>query len=72
MKEDPIQPIDSDPTHGWLSRPRALALVLVLVTLIAVYLCYLLIHPFLPAIAWALALAVVAFPSYSRLNSPGA
>ena len=67
MKENPTQPTDADPTQGWLSRPRALALVLVLVTLIAVYLCYLLIHPFLPAIAWALALAVVAFPSYSRL-----
>jgi predicted PurR-regulated permease PerM len=52
---------------GWLSRDRALAFVLVLATLIAVYLCYLLIHPFLPAIAWALALAVVAYPGFERL-----
>ncbi len=42
-------------------------MVLVLVTLIAVYLCYLLVHPFLSAMAWALALAIVAYPSYERL-----
>ena len=74
MKNDPVPPVDepippvlAEPTRGWLSRDRALALVLVLATLIAVYLCYLLLHPFLSAMAWALALAIVSYPSYERL-----
>ena len=61
-------------TTGWLSREQALALVLIVSTAIALYLCYRLAHPFLPALAWALALAVVAFPLYAwllnRLNRP--
>jgi predicted PurR-regulated permease PerM len=75
MKDDPTPPIDEpivsaavEPARGWLSRDRALALVLVLLTLIAVYLCYLLVHPFLSAMAWALALAIVAHPSYEWLT----
>ena len=47
---------------GWLTRERALALVLVIATALAFYLCYRLVRPFLPALAWALALAVVAHP----------
>ncbi len=66
--EDRIAPAESDPALVWLTRDRALAMVLVLATLIAVYLCYLLMHPFLSAMAWALALAIVAYPSYDRLQ----
>lgn len=47
---------------GWLTRERALGLVLVIATALAFYLCYRLVRPFLPALAWALALAVVAHP----------
>jgi predicted PurR-regulated permease PerM len=53
--------------QGWLSRERALALVLLAATALAVYVCYLLARPFLPALAWALALAVVAHPLHSWL-----
>jgi predicted PurR-regulated permease PerM len=53
------------PEQGWLSRERALALVLLAATALAVYVCYLLTRPFLPALAWALALAVVAHPLHS-------
>jgi predicted PurR-regulated permease PerM len=53
---------------GWLSRERALALVLVVATALAVYLCYLLTRPFLPALTWALALAVVAHPLHDWLE----
>lgn len=49
---------------GWLTRERALALVLLAATALAAYVCYLLARPFLPALAWALALAVVAHPLY--------
>jgi predicted PurR-regulated permease PerM len=47
---------------GWLTRERALVLVLIIATALAFYLCYRLVRPFLPALAWALALAVVAHP----------
>ncbi|HEY7490624.1 MAG TPA: hypothetical protein VIH59_05890, partial [Candidatus Tectomicrobia bacterium] len=53
----------------WLSRDRALALVLITATALALFLCYLLLHPFLPALAWALALAVVTHPVYTWLLS---
>jgi predicted PurR-regulated permease PerM len=53
----------------WLSRDRALALVLITATALALFLCYLLVRPFLPALAWALALAVVTHPVYTWLPS---
>ncbi len=56
-------PID----HGWLSRERSVALVLIVVTAIVIYLCYCVVAPFLPALAWALALAVVAHPVHRGL-----
>lgn len=52
---------------GWLSRERALVFVLVAATALAFYLCYRLARPFLPALAWALALAVVAHPLHEWL-----
>ena len=55
------------PEEGWLSRERALVLVLIVATGLAVYLCYQLARPFLPALAWAMALAVVAHPLHSWL-----
>jgi len=51
--------------EGWWSRERALVLVLAAGTVIAVYLCYRLVRPFLPSVAWALALAVVAHPVHA-------
>ena len=68
MKQDQPETAGVDASNGWLSRERALALVLVLATLITAYLCYLIIHPLLPAIAWALALALVAYPAYEWLR----
>ena len=53
---------------GWLSRERALAFVLLVATALAVYLCYRLTRPFLSALAWALALAVVAHPLHNWLE----
>ena len=53
------------PEEGWLSRERAQILVLIVATALAVYLCYRLARPFLPALAWAMALAVVAHPLHS-------
>lgn len=47
---------------GWLTRERALILVLMLASVLAFYVCYRLAQPFLPALTWALALAVVTHP----------
>jgi predicted PurR-regulated permease PerM len=41
---------------------------LLAITLLAFYLCWLIARPFLPAITWALALAVVAYPLHRRLE----
>jgi predicted PurR-regulated permease PerM len=62
------------PRGPWLTRERALALVLLGFSAIAFYLTSRLVAPFLPALAWALALAVVAYPFHGaltrRLGSP--
>ncbi len=50
---------------GWFSRERVLALTLIAATAIVFYLCYLITSPFLPALAWALALAVLTHPLYT-------
>jgi predicted PurR-regulated permease PerM len=49
-------------SKGWLSRERVETLVLLLATLFASYRCFRLAEPFLPALTWALALAVVGYP----------
>jgi predicted PurR-regulated permease PerM len=66
MKHDPSEA--APPDAGWLSRERALAMVLVGFTVLAVYLCWLLVAPFLSAIAWAVALALVSYPVYEWLR----
>jgi predicted PurR-regulated permease PerM len=53
--------------RGWLSRERALILVLMAATAVALYICYRLVQPFLPALAWALALGVVGHPLHRWL-----
>ncbi len=68
-----IQKTTDDDSHlrqgdGWLSRERSLALVLIVASGIVGYLCYRLILPFLPALAWALALAVMAHPLHSWIK----
>jgi predicted PurR-regulated permease PerM len=46
----------------WLTRERLLTLALAGVTVVALYLCYRIALPFIPALTWALALAIVARP----------
>jgi len=62
-------------TRGMVSPSRMKALVLLAVTGIAIYLCYQLALPFLPALAWALALAVLFAPFQrwleAKLKRPG-
>jgi len=44
--------------RGWFSRERVLLLALGLATLLAVYVCYLIVQPFIPAVTIAVAVAV--------------
>lgn len=63
MTEEQHRPTsDANAQGGWLTRDRALALVLIVASALTFYVCYRLAQPFLPAIAWALALAVVTHP----------
>ena len=60
--------------NDWGSRSHVNTLVLMAVTVAAVYFCYRLSAPFFPALAWALALAVLFAPMHrwleSRLKQP--
>jgi predicted PurR-regulated permease PerM len=49
------------------ARGRAATLVLVAITALVLYVCFRLAWPFVPALTWALTLAVIARPIYDRL-----
>jgi predicted PurR-regulated permease PerM len=53
-----------------LTRERILALVLVAVSVLVVWLCWLLVQPFVPAVTWAVVLAVIAHPLHERILAP--
>jgi predicted PurR-regulated permease PerM len=67
-----VEPADN---RGWWTRDHVLAIVLVAVTALLLVLCWQIVQPFLGAIAWALALAVVAHPLHGwlarRIEKPG-
>lgn len=52
----------------WGSRAHVHTLVMLAITLIALYLCYRMTVPFLSPLAWALALSVMALPLQRRLQ----
>ena len=54
--------------NGWFTRERVLVVVLTVITAVVFYLCYLLAVPFVPALAWALAVAVVAHPLHEWIR----
>lgn len=74
MNDSAVNESQQKTKGAWWSRERALALVLAVLTALAFYVCYLLTRPFLPALAWALALAVVAHPLHEwlarKMNRP--
>lgn len=57
-----------DATAGdWFTRQHVLVLILIALTVLGIYLCFRMVVPFLPAIAWAVVLAVVARPLHAWL-----
>lgn len=55
-------------TDDWGSRSHVHTLLLMAVTVAGIYFCYRLAAPFIPALTWALALAVMFAPLYRRLE----
>lgn len=60
--------------HNWLNKAIVSKLALLALTTIALYVCYLIALPFLPALVLALALGVAAYPLHqwvkNRLHNP--
>ena len=71
--EQPLPPPED--SSDWGSRSQVRALVLMAMTVGGIYLCYRMALPFLPALAWALALALLLVPLQRWLeqsvHSPG-
>ncbi len=57
------------PVRDWPSTGRIGTIVLLAAALAGAYLCYLLAAPFLPALTWALVLAVLFVPAHRRLEA---
>jgi len=53
---------------GWFTRARTSALVLMVVTVLALYLCWKMTEPFVPALAWALTLSILGARVHQRLS----
>ena len=64
------------PARGWLTRRRTSALSLMVATLLVFYLCWRIAQPFVPALAWAVALAILGTGLHRwllrRLHHPAA
>ena len=69
MNHSAHQPPETPTTRPREPSAPANGLVLTALVLIGLYLCYRLALPFLPAISWALALAVVLGPLQRKLES---
>ena len=55
---------ETSQSHDLATRDRLLLIVLLAATAVAAYLVYRLLYPFLPALAWAVALSVIAYPAH--------
>ena len=51
----------------FLTRERILVIVLIAVSVLVGWLCWLMVAPFVPALTWAVVLAVIAHPLHERL-----
>jgi predicted PurR-regulated permease PerM len=66
----PIQPSNEQQT-ATLERPmrgRFRALVILALTILGIYVCYLLVLPFVPALVWALVLALLFLPAHEWIE----
>ncbi len=54
-------------SDNWLTRERILVVVLVAASVLVGWLCWMLVQPFVPALTWAVVLAVIAHPLHERI-----
>ncbi len=54
--------------EDWLTRERILVVVLVAVSALTAWLCWRMVEPFIPALTWAVVLAVIAHPLHEWLG----
>ncbi len=69
MDKPDTKRISAESANDWGSPIHVHALVLMTVTGVGIYFCYWMTAPFFPALAWALALAVLFEPLYRWLES---
>jgi len=69
MKLREASPQAAPVADNWVARSHVQALVLIVATAVGIYVCCQLVLPFLPALVWALALAVLFTPLHRRLES---
>lgn len=67
MTESKTRAVSAQIENDWGSRSHVQTLVLMAATALGIYFCYRLAVPFLPALAWALALAVLFAPLHRWL-----
>ena len=51
-----------------LSRSQVMATAIVAASALAVYLCYIILTPFLPSLIWAIAFAILSYPIFRRVE----
>ena len=69
MKDSKGKPTAAASADDWGSRSHVHTLMLMGVTAVGIYLCYRVANPFLPALAWALALVVLFNPVHRSLEA---
>lgn len=69
MEELKPRPLPAENAHDWGSRKHVHTLLLMTVTVVGMVLSYRLAVPFLPALTWALALAILFAPLHRLLES---
>jgi predicted PurR-regulated permease PerM len=60
---------DASLSEGLFTRERVLTIVLGILTVLALYVCYLIVEPFIPPVAFALALAVATQTPFHWLRA---
>ena len=66
----PIEPLNEQQTATlkWPPRGRFRAPVILALTILGIYVCYLLVLPFMPALAWGLVLALLFLPAHQWIE----
>lgn len=59
---------NSDDGRNNLSRSQVMATAIVAASALAIYLCYIILFPFIPSLIWAIAFAILSFPIFKKVE----